>query len=82
MKRVYEKPQIMFEDFSLSTNIAACAVPTNLLSSGVCGMEFGPGIVLFDNGISQCNRDIDNVDDNYNLPCYHNPDALHNLFGS
>ena len=37
MRKAYSKPQIMFEDFTLSTNIAAgCEVKTNTPSQMQC----------------------------------------------
>ena len=47
MKKVYEKPEIVFENFSLSTNIAAgCEVKTNTPSQGQCGIKWGSDILF------------------------------------
>ena len=55
MKKRYIKPEIIFEDFSLNTNIAGdCGRLTDTVTSGTCGFELpGVGIVFVD-GVSVC----------------------------
>ncbi len=54
MKKVYAKPQIMFEDFSLSTSIAAgCKVFTNL-GENICGIEDPVFGMVFTDLITGC----------------------------
>ena len=41
MKKTYSKPEIVFENFVLSTNIAAnCDVIISTADSGNCGIEW------------------------------------------
>ena len=84
MKKTYTKPEIMFEDFTLTSNIAAsCAVKTYTPSSGECAYivndEFLGDIYFFTNDVSACTTT--EADEDYNGICYHAPyDA--NLFNS
>ena len=81
MRKAYSKPQIMFEDFTLSTNIAAgCEVKTNTPSQEQCGYgeEFF-GYPIFTKEVTGC---INLVQDGFNSICYHNPSDLQNLFNS
>lgn len=87
MKKTYSKPEIVFESFSLSQNIAAgCEVKTNTPSQSECGIDFGGSMLFVDgmNGMNGC-KDIavDNVggDGVYNGICYHVPTG-ENLFNS
>ena len=53
----YTKPMIIFESFTLSTNIAGdCEVKTNMPSNMSCGIDFS-GIMLFMNGMDGCEDD-------------------------
>ena len=71
MKKTYSKPDIVFEDFSLSTNIAAGCdyVPTN--QSEGCGVQWGHNWI-FTSELS-CSTPITEGDPDYNGICYHNP---------
>lgn len=85
MKKVYEKPEIMFESFILSTNIAAgCEIVIDNHSSGSCGYEYegGSGTTMFTVALGEkiCNIPID--DDEKNTFCYHVPIQTNNLFNS
>ena len=77
MKKAYSKPEIVFENFMSSTNIAACGIDTNLQTRNVCGIDFGGGTVLFTTGISHCTEEGANYD-----VCYDNPSDDNRLFGS
>ncbi len=83
MKRTYTKPELMFEDFSLSINIAAgCEVwATHGDSQQGCGYDlgedFGHTVIFLNNGV--CDYA---VNDGYNGICYHNPSAINNVFNS
>ncbi len=82
MKRVYEKPQIMFEDFSLSTNIAAgCEVTTNF-SRGGCPLKDSVFGNIFLEGMSVCETEIEDGSSMSNGICYHIPTESNNLFNS
>lgn len=50
----YTKPMIVFESFTLSTNIAGdCDVKTNLPTNETCGMDFS-GYAVFMDGMEGC----------------------------
>lgn len=81
MKKAYSKPQILFEDFTLSTNIAAgCEVRVEGHSSGTCGYKMGGGIVVFVSAETGCNTH--EPDGDLNGLCYHVPIETNNLFNS
>lgn len=84
MKKHYEKPQIMFEDFTLSTNIAGtCTVKTWTPNSGECAYpvtdEFLGTVNVFTSSTQACTTTED--DGEYNGICYHVPFG-DNLFNS
>ncbi len=77
--KTYTKPEILFEDFSLSTNIAGgCEHTTSNHYRNSCGFELIPGQTLF---ISEpvCSFP---VEDGYNGICYHVPNQENNVFSS
>ncbi len=80
MKKTYSKPEILFEDFSLSTNIAAGCEFDVTHDQGSCGIKFGLD-VLFNRDMSGvCNEYPENgMHDGY---CYHNPTETNNMFSS
>ena len=85
MKKVYSKPQIVFEDFSLSTNIAGdCTVKTHNPSNSECGYPMTGLGTVFLTGMGGCsfpvNRDPSG-DGEFNGICYHVPYG-ENLFNS
>ena len=84
MKKTYTKPEISFESFLMSTNIAgSCEEDTNLQSNNICGMDFS-GLKVFLDGVSGClNIKVENKggDGEYNKICYHVPFGQ-NLFNS
>jgi len=82
MKKQYSKPDIMFESFSLCTNIASgCEHGTNF-TYGVCGYEFTDEIYIFTTEVSGCNRKIEDGSSRFDGICYHNPSDLNNIFQS
>lgn len=79
MKKLYTKPQIVFESFSLSTNIAAgCEFRNGLQTEGACGYETRNGITFTDE-IGAC---IYKAPDNNDALCYHVPITTANIFNS
>lgn len=88
MKKEYSKPDVFFEDFSLSTSIAAgCEeTPDPFVGSGTvtCGVKWAAGIYVFTNAIYGCNRIMidGQVDEGNNGLCYHNPSNNYNVFNS
>ena len=88
MKKRYEKPQIVFEDFTLSTNIAGnCEMIVDNPVKGSCGIPGSmPGANLFSAGVvgdDGCRIDWAGLmGDNYDGFCYHVPTDSKNLFNS
>lgn len=90
MKKTYMKPEIMFEDFTLTTNIAAgCEVQdVNASTINSCGLDFS-GVPVFIEGMTGCAGGIEVPDPNntgdgqdpYTSICYHNPSGT-NVFNS
>ena len=85
MKKTYEKPQIIFESFEISTNIASgCEAQTNLQVSGTCGYNMS-GLVVFITGMTGCydiQVDKEGGDGQNNGLCYHVLTGDKNLFNS
>ena len=80
MKKVYMKPQIAFEDFSLNVSIARCKYEANT-TYGVCGYFDELEGVIFVTKESGCTG-VQAPDKEYGNICYDNPDGGYNLFGS
>ena len=81
MKRSYQAPEILFDDFSLCTSVAAnCEVINNNPTSGVCGFVYKP-FVVFTLEVTGCKKKIAEGSINDGL-CYHNPYDGYNLFNS
>ena len=81
MKKIYSKPEIMFESFAMSTSIAAgCDNKVTTPSLDQCGVEFG-GDILFWSTMSACTTPLDKNTDNDPV-CYHNPTDDTNMFNS
>ena len=81
MKKPYAKPDILFEDFSLSTSIATCEVKTNLYTNNSCGVDFG-GDIIFVPPINGCTQKVDDKVPPYDQICYHHPTDTSNMFNS
>lgn len=76
MKKAYSKPDIFFEDFSLSTNIAAGCVLIAERQDGKFGVLWG-GMYIF---TGDC---TDNVKtETWGTICYHIPTPGNNAFSS
>ena len=82
MKKKYEKPIFVFEDFSLNTAIAGdCGIKTDTPSYNECGIDFG-GDFVFINAETGCSDDYFVDDGSYNGYCYHVPVDANKLFCS
>lgn len=86
MKKIYTKPEIMFESFTLSTNIAKdCEIPTFTPNNTSCAYQpEGLNYSIFTSAIAAC-RDSGNQvidDDEKNGFCYHVPIESNNFFNS
>ena len=83
MKKVYSKPEVMFESFALSTSIAGCAFETNLPSlEASCGYVTTGGFGTITVFVSEPNCTYVPPNGEYGNICYHNPTAENGLFGS
>lgn len=87
MKKNYMKPDIVFEDFSMSTSIATgCEVQIDNQSKGSCGYQITATITYFTETVTGCvgqsGRPIEDGTIQNNSVCYHNPSDLNNLFNS
>ena len=76
----YTKPQIMFEDFSLSTSIATCDVEANSVK-GSCGYQDPEldGATVFMSKAEGCAY---TAPPGYDKVCYDIPYDNNDLFGS
>lgn len=84
MKRAYESPEILFEDFSMSVNIAGnCDVIIDGSHYGKCGLSFGRKTYFVD-GITGCTSKVEDGDTvgSYDQVCYHVPIDTKDLFNS
>lgn len=82
MKKAYIAPEIMFEDFTISTNIAAgCEAKSDLQAGGQCGFKWGKSVIFTDEVLS-CTKKVVSGDGNYDGLCYHNPSEDYNVFNS
>ena len=81
MKKLYIKPDIIFESFVSCTSIAAgCDIPGGLHGKESCGYEFGRGEgIVFTDRRSGC---LYIKPDGYNDVCYHVPTETTELFNS
>lgn len=90
MKKKYSKPEIVFESFTLSTNIAGdCSVPTSTPNQGSCAYtvetKYGTWHVFTD-AVAACGTSdgsLDQLEDGiYNGICYNVPYDESTLFNS
>lgn len=82
MKKEYKKPIVVFENFSLSANIAAgCEVKTWLPTNNQCGMN-ASGLFVFMEGMNGCSDIKVSPGESFNGICYHTPSDSNNLFNS
>ena len=79
LRKAYSKPEIMFEDFTLSTNIAGnCGAIVGSPSQGTCGIPDNDGDSFFTVGVIEgCT--IGGDEDGF---CYDNPSNDGRLFNS
>lgn len=82
MKRAYSKPDVFFEDFAMSTNIAAgCEEFPHGFADG-CGVLWGHAIIFTDDMTGTCLSPTEEGAEEFNKLCYHNPDGGYNVFMS
>lgn len=79
MKKYYEAPEILFEDFALSSSISAgCEFKTDTKSEGDCGYYTLVGVV-FTSDVVGCKYHQPDTNDSL---CYHVPNEYANIFNS
>ena len=82
MKKTYTKPEILFEDFTMSANIAAgCEEKNDVHLADACGWKWGKS-TIFTESVTGCKKKVVDGDPAYNGVCYHNPSSDYNLFNS
>lgn len=83
MKKIYSKPDIAFESFSLCMNIAAtsCAQIVKTHADGDCGVNFG-GRWVFMTDVAGCKYKVDDGSAMANYLCYHVPTDGMTVFNS
>lgn len=83
MKKTYSRPDIAFECFSLSANIAAtsCAKIVKTFADGNCGVIFGKNEVFMTN-IVGCKVQVEDGSPMANYLCYHVPTDGMTVFNS
>lgn len=82
MKMTYSKPEIVFENFTMSTNIAAgCDGPKVGPVVDSCYVDGTGGIRMFDGDMRVCDY-TPGSGDKYDGYCYHVPTDANNLFNS
>ena len=80
MKKVYKKPVLYFENFELSTSIAACDQQEGRqFQKNSCGWNDGYTTVFLE---SQSFCIYKTEDGTYDNLCYHNPTNGNKLFAS
>ena len=81
MKKTYSKPDILFDNFTMTTSIAACEVEATF-SRGVCGVEMTNSMTIFTDAVNGCNWKVEDADASFDFLCYHVPSDNNNVFGS
>lgn len=86
MKKAYSKPEILFEDFSLSVNIAGnCSPIAGSPTEGECSIIGSGGEPVFTGDIAGCMfkpEDMGYGSDEWDEICYNVPFDYANYFNS
>ena len=83
MKKEYCKPDVFFEDFTMSTNIAAGCEEKPFGNTDMCGVKWSKGQILFsDIPGTICTKKVIDGSSEANGLCYHNPYDSYNVFYS
>ena len=81
MRKKYSKPDIMYEDFTPSTSIAAgCEEKANLVEYE-CGVKYDDEM-LFTSELGVCTLPIEVMPEPFDRICYHVPEPGNNVFTS
>ena len=82
MKKTYAKPQIVFESFQLTANIAGdCNTKPNIANEATCGYIDDNGWIIFQNS-AVCIHVQVGPDGEYNGLCYRVPTGDMSVFTS
>ena len=83
MKKLYSKPGIVYEDFSICTHIAkTCDVELGTFEQGKCGgYEWGRDFIFMNDAQQGCTTIVPD-DGSYDEICYHHPIDGARLFNS
>ena len=82
MKKTYAKPQIVFESFQLTANIAGdCNTKPNIANEATCGYIDDNGWIVFQNS-TVCIHVQVGPDGKHNGLCYHVPTGDMSVFTS
>lgn len=86
MKKAYTAPMILFESFTMSTNIAnTCEAIVGNPNHGDCAVSGTGGVMVFDGTIEACTftpEAMGGEADKWDGACYHVPVDTNNLFNS
>lgn len=83
MKKLYSKPEILFESFTMSTNIAAgCKFINSIPAETICGYDDGRNGRVFTDGVGGANGCIYTQPDDNDRLCYHVPNEDYDIFNS
>ncbi len=86
MKKVYTAPQILFESFTMSTNIAGnCEGIVGNPTQGTCAVIGTGSQAIFTDTVTACEFTPDTFgqpEDQWDGFCYHVPSEYNNLFNS
>lgn len=83
MKKVYSAPEILFESFTMSTNIAGDCEwkPDTANNYNNCGINFS-GVIIFGSDLTGCTGIQIAPGDKWDSICYHVPSESSNIFNS
>lgn len=84
MKKIYSKPEIVYEDFTPSTSIAAGCEKLANMSEDSCGILLPDmGFSIFLENVEACKEfPVEDGSKESNWVCYHVPDGENNVFAS
>ena len=83
MRKTYSKPEVMFENFAMSINIAVgCEGPQVGPVKDTCYVVGTGGVKMFDSDMVNVCDYVPSPGDPYDGYCYHVPTESNNLFNS
>jgi hypothetical protein len=83
VKKRYSKPEIHFDDFSLTTSISAgCEAKITNAVQFQCGLPFAGKDIFTSQFPAACEKQVTDGSPAYNGLCYHVPIDTKNIFNS